>query len=64
MKKNEALALGNSRSLWEGLHSDLPNLCNTIKILGINVFICILCTLFCFCFFVFFFENIFRFFNM
>ena len=51
-EKTEALALGNSRSLWEGLHSDLPNLCNTIKILGINVFKCILCTLFCF-FFVF-----------
>lgn len=33
-KKTEALALGNSRSLWKG-HSDLPNLCNTIKILGV-----------------------------
>ena len=32
--KTEALALGNSRTLWEG-HSDLPNLCNTIKILGV-----------------------------
>ena len=33
-EKTEALALGNSRTLWEG-HSDLPNLCNTIKILGV-----------------------------
>ena len=33
-EKTEALALGNSRTLWEGL-SDLPNLCNTIKILGV-----------------------------
>ena len=32
-EKTEALALGNSRTLWEG-HSDLPNLCNTIKIPG------------------------------
>ena len=34
-EKTEALALGNGRSLWEGPHSDLPNLCNTIKILGV-----------------------------
>ena len=33
-EKTEASALGNSRSLWEG-HSDLPNLCNTITILGV-----------------------------
>ena len=33
--KTEALTLGNSRSLWEGPHSDLPNLCNTVKILGV-----------------------------
>ena len=32
---DEALALGISRSLWEGPHSDLPNICNTIKILGV-----------------------------
>ena len=30
---DEALGLGISRSLWEGPHSDLPNICNTIKIL-------------------------------
>ena len=29
-----ALALGNSSSLWEG-YSDMPNLCNSIKILGV-----------------------------
>ena len=34
-EKTEALTLGNSRSLWEGPHSDLPNLCNTVKILGV-----------------------------
>ena len=34
-EKTEALALGNSRSLWEGPNSDLPNLCNTIKILDV-----------------------------
>ena len=34
-EKTEALALGNGRSLWEGPHSDLPNRCNTIKILGV-----------------------------
>ena len=34
MKKTEASALGNSRSLWEG-RSDLPNLWNTITILGV-----------------------------
>ena len=28
------LALGNSSSLWEG-YSDMPNLCNSIKILGV-----------------------------
>ena len=33
-KKTEALALGNSSSLWEG-YSDMPNLCDTIKILGV-----------------------------
>ena len=33
-EKTEALALGNSRSIWEG-HSYSPNLCNTIKILGV-----------------------------
>ena len=33
-EKTEALAFGNSRSIWEG-HSYLPNLCNTIKILGV-----------------------------
>ena len=33
-EKIEALALGNSKTLWEG-HSDLLNLCNTIKILGV-----------------------------
>ena len=33
-EKAEASALVNSRSLWEG-HSDLPNLCNTITILGV-----------------------------
>ena len=33
-EKTEALALGNSSSLWEG-SSDMPNLCNTIKILGV-----------------------------
>ena len=33
-EKTEALALGNSRSIWEG-DSYLPNLCNTIKILGV-----------------------------
>ena len=32
--KTEALALGNSTSLWKG-RSDLPNLCNNIKILGV-----------------------------
>ena len=40
-ERTKALALGKSRSLWEGPHPDLPNLCNTIKILGINVFKCI-----------------------
>ena len=43
-ERTKALALGKSRSLWEGPHPDLPNLCNTIKILDINVFKCILCT--------------------
>ena len=33
-EKTETLALGNSSSLWEG-YSDMPNLCNTIKILGV-----------------------------
>ena len=32
--KTEALALGNSGSLWEG-HLDMNNLCEIIKILGI-----------------------------
>ena len=32
--ENISLVLGNSRSLWER-HSDLPNLCNIIKILGV-----------------------------
>ena len=31
---NISLVLGNSWSLWEG-HSDLPNLCNVNKILGV-----------------------------
>ena len=34
-EKTEALVLGISRSLWEGPHYDLPNICNTIKILGV-----------------------------
>ena len=33
-EKTGALALGNSSSLWEG-YSDMPNLCNSIKILGV-----------------------------
>ena len=32
--KNRSLSLGNSSSLWEG-YSDMPNLCNTIEILGV-----------------------------
>ena len=34
-EKTEALVLGISRFLWEGPHYDLPNICNTIKILGV-----------------------------
>ena len=34
-EKTEALALGNSSSLWREGYSDIPNLCDTIKILGV-----------------------------